>query len=93
MGRGAGTSTATWLRWRPTPRVIALVQGIVDDVNRDRSRFEQIKRFAILPRDFTMEQDEVTPTLKLRRRVVMQHFADDGRGALRRVDARGEQVR
>jgi long-chain acyl-CoA synthetase len=57
-------------------RVRELVQGIVDDVNRERSRFEQIKRFAILPRDFSMEQDEVTPTLKLRRRVVMENFSD-----------------
>ena len=57
-------------------QVVALVQGIVDEVNRDRSRFEQIKRFAILPRDFTMEQDEMTPTLKLKRRVVIEHFAD-----------------
>ena len=53
-----------------------LVQGIVDGVNRDRSRYEQIKRFVILPRDFTMEHDEVTPTLKLKRRVVLEHFAD-----------------
>ncbi|MGZ8741162.1 MAG: AMP-dependent synthetase/ligase [Gaiellaceae bacterium] len=59
------------------PRVHDLVQGIVDDVNRERSRFEQLKRFTILPRDFTMEHDEVTPTLKLKRRVVMEHFADD----------------
>ncbi len=57
-------------------RVIALVQGIVDGVNRDRSRFEQIKRFVILPRDFTMENDEVTPTLKLKRRAIMRNFAD-----------------
>jgi long-chain acyl-CoA synthetase len=57
-------------------QVVALVQGIVDEANRDRTRFEQIKRFAILPRDFTMEHDEMTPTLKLKRRVVMQHFAD-----------------
>ena len=56
--------------------MIALVQGIVDDVNRERSRYEQIKRFAILPRDFTMEQDEVTPTLKLKRRAIMTNFAD-----------------
>ena len=57
-------------------QVIALVQGIVDDVNRERSRFEQIKRFSILPRDFTIEDDEVTPTLKLKRRNVMAHFAE-----------------
>jgi long-chain acyl-CoA synthetase len=54
-----------------------LVQGVVDDVNRDRSRFEQIKRFTILPRDFSAEEDEITPTLKLRRRVVQEHFADE----------------
>jgi long-chain acyl-CoA synthetase len=54
-----------------------LIQGVVDDVNRDRSRFEQIKRFAILPRDFSAEEDEITPTLKLRRRVVQEHFADE----------------
>jgi long-chain acyl-CoA synthetase len=46
-------------------------------VNRERSRFEQLKRFRILPRDFEMEQGEVTPTLKLKRGVVLQHFADD----------------
>jgi long-chain acyl-CoA synthetase len=54
-----------------------LVQEIVDDVNRDRVRVEQIKRFAILPRDFTQEEGELTPTLKLRRRVVQDHFADE----------------
>jgi long-chain acyl-CoA synthetase len=55
----------------------ARVQVIVDTVNRDRSRYEQIKRFAILPRDFSMDEGEVTPTLKLKRRVVLDHFAAD----------------
>jgi long-chain acyl-CoA synthetase len=54
-----------------------LVQEIVDDVNRDRARVEQIKRFTILPRDFSQEEGELTPTLKLRRRVVHEHFADE----------------
>jgi long-chain acyl-CoA synthetase len=53
----------------------ALVQEIVDEVNRDRVRVEQIKRFAILPRDFSQEDGELTPTLKLRRKVVHEHFA------------------
>jgi long-chain acyl-CoA synthetase len=56
-------------------RVRELLQGVVDDVNRERSRFEQVKRFAILPRDFTMEAGEITPTLKVRRRAVQEHFA------------------
>ena len=54
-----------------------LVQELVDDVNATRSRVEQIKRFAILPRDFSQEEGELTPTLKLRRRVVEEHFADE----------------
>jgi long-chain acyl-CoA synthetase len=58
-------------------RVRELVQGIVDGVNRDRSRYEQIKRFTIVPRDFTMEHGEVTPTLKLRRRTVTEHFSKE----------------
>ena len=55
---------------------MALVPCVVDAVNADRSRYEQIKRFTILPRDFTMEHDELTPTLKLKRRVVAEHFGD-----------------
>jgi long-chain acyl-CoA synthetase len=62
------------------PRVVELVSGIVEDVNRERSRFEQVKRFVILPRDFEMEQGEVTPTLKLKRRVVLENFADEVEG-------------
>jgi long-chain acyl-CoA synthetase len=58
-------------------RVRDLLQEVVDDVNRDRSRFEQVKRFVLLPRDFSMEHGEVTPTLKLRRRAVIEHFSDE----------------
>ena len=51
------------------------VQRAVDQVNSELSRYEQIKRFTILPRDFTLEAGEVTPTLKLKRRVCLEHFA------------------
>ena len=51
------------------------MQRAIDDVNAERSRFEQIKRFTILPRDFSQEEDEVTPTLKLKRKVILDHFA------------------
>ncbi len=55
------------------PREIA--QEIVDEVNSDRVRVEQIKKFLIVPREFSQEEGEVTPTLKLRRRVIHEHFA------------------
>ena len=72
----------------------ARVQEIVDAVNRDRSRYEQIKRFAILPRDFSMDEGEVTPTLKLKRRVVLDHFASDVESIYRLEDAaRADEAR
>ncbi|HXH87571.1 MAG TPA: long-chain fatty acid--CoA ligase [Gaiellaceae bacterium] len=57
------------------PQVQDLLQEVVDAVNADRSRYEQVRKFSILPRDFTMEDDELTPTLKLKRRVCKEHFA------------------
>jgi len=59
----------------PAEEAHAEVERIVESVNRNRSRFEQIKRFAIVPRDFSAEEGEVTPTMKLKRRVVEQNFA------------------
>lgn len=47
----------------------------IDDANRSVSRAESIRKFAILPRDFTLEAQELTPSLKVRREVVNQHFA------------------
>jgi long-chain acyl-CoA synthetase len=53
------------------------VQRAIDAVNKERSSYEQIKHFRILPREFTLEEDEITPTLKLRRKVALDHFAAD----------------
>ncbi|HUJ55461.1 MAG TPA: long-chain fatty acid--CoA ligase [Gaiellaceae bacterium] len=61
----------------------AIAEELVGDVNRDRTRAEQIKRFVVLPRDFSLEEGEVTPTLKLRRRVIAEHFAPEIDGLYR----------
>jgi long-chain acyl-CoA synthetase len=53
------------------------VHEIVEGVNRNRSRYEQIKRFAIVPRDFSAEEGELTPTMKVKRRIVEQNFAEE----------------
>ena len=50
------------------------VERTVASVNETLGRTEQIKRFALLPRDFSSEMGEVTPTLKLRRRVCEENF-------------------
>jgi long-chain acyl-CoA synthetase len=58
------------------PEVRALVAELVEGVNRRLSSTEQVKRFAVLERDFLVERDEVTPTLKVKRETVARHFAD-----------------
>ena len=52
------------------------VQEIIDKVNRRVSSTESIKRFAILDRDFEIARDEITPTGKLKRDVITEHFRD-----------------
>ena len=54
-----------------------LVRAAVEQVNEGLASFEQVRRYEILDRDFSPERDEITPTLKLKRRVVEQHFADE----------------
>ena len=55
----------------------AAAAAAIAKVNAERARHEQIKRFAILPHDFTQDAGELTPTLKLRRRYCEQRYAGE----------------
>jgi long-chain acyl-CoA synthetase len=66
LGRPAGAREALVER----ADVLALYQEIVDALNRDLEQYERIKRFRLLPREFSMQAGELTPTLKVRRRTV-----------------------
>ena len=57
-------------------KVRAEVQGTIDEVNSHVGPVEQIKRFAILDHDLSQETGELTPTLKVKRNVVHEKFAD-----------------
>jgi long-chain acyl-CoA synthetase len=58
------------------PEVVNRVQAAVERVNQELSRPEQIRRFFLLERDLSPEEEELTPTLKLRRAVVAAKFRD-----------------
>ncbi len=56
------------------PPVLAIYQREIDKLNADLAPFEQIKKFALLDRDLSQDAGELTPTLKVRRRVISQKF-------------------
>lgn len=56
------------------PEVADLLQGYVDAVNRELASFEQVKRFAVLPEDFTLDNGLLTPSLKVKRREVERRY-------------------
>ncbi len=56
--------------------VRSLIGGVVDAVNERYSKASQLKRFAILPGDLSVESGELTPSLKIKRRVVSENHAD-----------------
>lgn len=59
------------------PDLIAVIQGAVDEANKAVSHAEAIKKFRILGVDWTEEGGQMTPSLKLKRSVVMQEFGAD----------------
>ena len=58
------------------PKVVELIQGVLDEVNANYARVEQIKKFFILDHDLSQETGELTPTLKVKRNVVNEKYAD-----------------
>ena len=77
----AGKSFADIARDDKTQELIA---GYIDALNTELNRWEQIKRFTIADREFTVESGDMTPSMKLKRKVVIEKFAD-------RLDALYEQ--
>jgi len=53
------------------------IQKVVDGVNEDLAKIEQIKKFAILDRELSQDEDELTPTLKIKRENVQENFKDE----------------
>jgi long-chain acyl-CoA synthetase len=56
------------------PKVQSLYQGIVEEQNQNLARFEKLKRVMLVPDEFTLDNGALTPTLKLRRRVIEERY-------------------
>ncbi|WP_313676180.1 long-chain fatty acid--CoA ligase [Mycolicibacterium sp.] len=58
------------------PKTFAAVEGYVEELNKHLNRWEQVKKFAIIDRELTVENGDLTPSLKLKRKVVVDNFQD-----------------
>ena len=80
-GKSAAASVADLI---DDPDLRAEVQAAVDEANKTVSHAEAIKKFRILPADFSEETGEMTPTLKVKRNVVAKKYTDDIEAIYRR---------
>jgi long-chain acyl-CoA synthetase len=60
-----------------SPEAHELVAGYVNQLNERLNRWETVKKFAILPRDLSIEDGELTPSMKIKRRSVERNFSDE----------------
>ncbi|MFG2843505.1 AMP-dependent synthetase/ligase [Kitasatospora sp. NPDC048296] len=71
-----GLAGRTYAELAGEPAVRQLIEGFVKRVNADLQRWQTIKKFHLLPRDLDIEHGELTPSLKIKRPVVEQTYAD-----------------
>ncbi|MCM2278454.1 MAG: long-chain fatty acid--CoA ligase [Oligoflexia bacterium] len=57
------------------PEILGKIKAEVDALNKELASFEQIKRIAVLSREFSIEEGEMTPTLKMKRNVIEKRFS------------------
>ena len=74
--RALGVAFRTRAELIADPRVVALYQERVDAHNRALAPWAQIRRFRLLPRELSVDEGEITPTLKLRRQRLAEEYAE-----------------
>ena len=58
------------------PKVLEEIQRVVNEVNAELPPHATLKKFAILPKDFSQEEDDMTPTLKVKRKNVQAKYKE-----------------
>ena len=75
--KAEGISTTDRAALVKDPKVLARYQGEFDRVNADASPWEKVKRFRLVHDEWTVDSGEMTPSLKLKRRIVAKKYADE----------------
>jgi long-chain acyl-CoA synthetase len=75
--RARGIEAGSLAALAQNPAVLAEIEVAVATANQQLARVQQVKRWRLLPVEWTAESEELTPTLKLKRRVVHAKYSDD----------------
>ena len=74
FARRNGIKYSNVLELAREPKIKKLVTEHIEEKNKHLSQFETVKKFAILDHDFTVETGELTPTMKVRRRLIEERY-------------------
>jgi long-chain acyl-CoA synthetase len=76
LGRTAGMTETSRETLVASPEAVQLVQQAIDDLSKDLAQYERIKKVTLLSKEFSIEAGELTPTMKVKRRVVETKHKD-----------------
>ena len=74
--KGQGLEAGDWKALCTDAKVIGLIQSELNAINAHLAKFETVKYFRIVPDEFTIERGELTPTMKVKRKVVAAKYAE-----------------
>ncbi|SDE03929.1 AMP-dependent synthetase/ligase [Riemerella columbipharyngis] len=72
-----GVKLTSWKETLKNEKIYQLYQDVITELLNPLSGYEKIKKFVLLPKDFEIHLGEITPTLKIRRQVVMSKYANE----------------
>ncbi len=75
--KARGIEASSLAELADNPVVLAAVEEAVAEANKQLARVQQVKRWRLLPVEWTAESEELTPTFKLKRRIIHSKYADD----------------
>lgn len=76
LARQRGIQNASYAELVRSPEIHAFIKERIEGFNKTLAKYETIKKFEILPEDFSVESGELTPTLKVKRKVINQRYKD-----------------
>ena len=72
--KSLGVTFTNWVEVVKNEKVLSFYHQLIDDIQKDLPGFEKIKKFVLMPADFEIQSGEITPTLKIKRNIVIQKY-------------------